>query len=113
MTEINKEIVSEEYFLQKGAEKDKKIADLKAKKLSLIKEVMVEEIKQNNDGLTEDEISELEEQIDQKVESKSTGQGSDGDKGNSGKGNSGKDNNSSKEKGSDKGNKGGKGKSKK
>ena len=110
------QLVAVEHFINRGDEKDKKIEELTAKKLLLMKEVMIEEAKQSNVDLTEDDIRKIEEKIDQTSQPKSSSQ-DDGGKTNNSKGNGGQDSNSSKAKSSsdksNNGNKGGNDKSKK
>jgi len=109
------QLVAVEHFINRGDEKDKKIEELNAKKLVLMKEVKIEEAKQSNKDLTEDDIKKIVEKIEQSSQSASAGQDNGSDKASNGKGNGG-NNNSNKENSNDKdnnGNKGGNGKSKK
>ena len=119
IVQIINEIAALDIFLKIGDEKTEKMAELQAKKNALQNEVMIEEAMQANENLSDDEINELEEKIEQQV-SKSSGNDNGGGKGNNGngggsdKGNSGKSDKSNSDKGnSDKSNKGENGKSKK
>jgi len=105
------QLVSVESFINRGVEKDKQIVELTAKKLVLMKEVIIEEARQSNVDLTEDDIRKIEEKIDQSSQLAPAGQDSDGNKASNGKGNGGNDNNSSKGNSSDKGNNSSKGNS--
>ncbi|MGI0040636.1 MAG: S8 family serine peptidase, partial [Nitrosopumilaceae archaeon] len=117
------QIVSVEQFESRGEQKDKKIEELIAKKFVLMKEVMIEEARQSNEDLTEDDVKKIVEKIDQANQSPASGQDNGGTKtnnsqgngnDNSNKGNSGdRGNNSSKANSNDKGNKGGNDKSNK
>src|SRR3989304_1581947 len=66
------QLVAVEHFINRGDEKDKKIEELNAKKLVLMKEVKIEEAKQSNKDLTEDDIKKIVEKIDQSSQSKSS-----------------------------------------
>src|SRR3989304_4664225 len=83
------QLVAVEHFINRGDEKDKKIEELNAKKLVLMKEVKIEEAKQSNKDLTEDDIKKIVEKIDQSSQPKSSSQDNGGDKTNKDKGNSG------------------------
>ena len=102
------QIISVEQFESRGDAKDKKIEELTAKKLVLMKEVKIEEARQSNVDLTEDDIKKIEEKIDQSSQSTPGGQDNGNDKANNDKGNGG-NNNSGKGNNSDKGNNGNKG----
>jgi len=84
------QLVAVEHFINRGDEKDKKIEELNAKKLVLMKEVKIEEAKQSNKDLTADDIKKIVEKIDQSSQSKSSSQDDGGDKTNKDKGNSAK-----------------------
>ena len=106
------QLVAVEHFIKRGAEKEKQIEELSAKKLVLMKEVILEEARQSNVDLTEDDIKNIEEKIDQSSQAASAGQDNGNDKASNSKGNGG-NNNSNKGSSNDKGNKGGNDKSKK
>ena len=84
------QLVAVEHFIKRGAEKEKQIEELTAKKLVLMKEVKIEEAKQSNKGLTQDDIKNIVEKIDQSSQTKSSSQDDGGDKTNKGNGNSAK-----------------------
>ena len=71
-----------------------------------MKEVMIEEAKQNNVDLTPDDIKKIEEKIEQKTQSESAGQDNYGAKTNNGQGNGGEDKNSNGKSSSEKSNNG-------
>jgi len=106
------QLVAVEHFIKRGAEKEKQIEELSAKKLDLMKQVMIEEARQSSVDFTEDDIKKIEEKIEQSSQS-SAGQDNGNDKASNGKGNGGNNNNSNKGTSSDKGNNGNNGKSKK
>ena len=111
------QIISLEHFIKEKSEKEKQIEELTAKKLVLMKEVMIEEAKQSNVELSDDDVKKIVE-IDQSSQSqssqtKSTGQDNVGTKTNNGQDTSGtKSNNgqgsggSNKSNGNDKSNNG-------
>ncbi|MGI0041483.1 MAG: hypothetical protein ACRD94_05910, partial [Nitrosopumilaceae archaeon] len=103
------QLVSVQQFESRGDAKDKKIEDLTAKKLVLMKEVMIEEAKQNNGNLTPDDIKKIEEKIELKTQSDSAGQDNVGGKTNNSQGNGGQGKSSNAKSSSDKGNNGNKG----
>src|SRR3989304_4406215 len=106
------QLVAVEHFIKRGAEKEKQIEELSAKKLDLMKQVMIEEARQSNVDLTPADIKKIEEKIEQSSQSAS-GQDNGSDKASNGKGNGGNKNNGNKGNSNDKGNNGNNGKSKK
>jgi len=113
------QLIAVEHFIKKQSEKEKQIEELTSKKLSLMKEVMIEEARQSNVDLTPDDIKKIEEKIEKSSQSATDGQENVNYKAGNGvnkdgNGNEGS-NNSSKGNSSDKGNngKGGNGQSKK
>jgi len=102
------QLVAVEHFIKRGAEKDKQIEELSAKKLVLMKQVMIEEARQSNVDLTPDDIKKIEEKIDQSSQS-AAGQDTGNDKTSNGNGNGGNNNNGNKGNSNDKGNNGNKG----
>lgn len=108
------QLIAVEHFIKKQSEKEKQIEELTAKKLSLMKEIMIEEARQSDVDITPDEIKKIVEKIEQSSQSTASGQYNGNDKADSGvdkskngKGNSG--NNNNKGNSSDKSNNGNKG----
>jgi len=102
------QLVAVEHFIKRGAEKEKQIEELSAKKLDLMKQVMIEEARQSNVDLTPADIKKIEEKIEQSSQSATAGQDNGGDKASGDKGNGG-NNSNNKGNSSDKGNNGNKG----
>ena len=106
-----KQLIAVEHFVTDVSEKEKQIEELSAKKLVLMKEVMIEEARQINPSITSDDIKKIEEKIDQSSQSQSAGQDNGGSKANNVQGNSNTGNSNPGNKGnsSDKSNNGNKG----
>jgi len=96
----NKKVTFED-FRYNGDDKDKVLEELQAEERKLLKNILIQEAKQNGKKLTGDDLKK----IDQKVEKKTTSSnsGNDGGKDNKGNDNSGKGSDKGK---SDKGNSG-------
>jgi hypothetical protein len=108
LTDTINQLIAIEHFIKKQSEKEKQIEELTAKKLNLMKEVMIEEARQSNSDLTPYDIKKIEEKLEQ-TNQKSNIQDNDSDKTNNAQGNGGKGNSSNAKNNSDKGNSGNKG----
>jgi len=110
LQKIRNKIGMVENFRYNGADKDRLLEELQAEETKLLKKTKIQEAKNNGKKLSEEDIKEIEDAVEEKTKSSSnSGNGNSGDKGNNGKASSDKGNSGK----SDKGNKGGKGKSKK